>query len=238
MRIGTPRFIHSQFFAPPPISRWINFNTDRFVRVALGCDLVSERRGGLQHCLFCLFLGCDRENDNVCRRNSWRQDHSIIVGVHHDEGANQSCGCAPACRPDMFLRPAARDVFDAGRLRKILAEEMGGSGLYRFAILHHRFDAEGLNGARKPFTFCLFSVINRQRKMVASECSVDFQHLDCFFDRFLFRFVRRMALLPQKLRGAQKEARTHFPADHVCPLVDQKQADRDTIEPTWRRSSR
>ena len=27
--------------------------------------------------------------------------------------------------------------------------------------------------------------------------------------------------LPKKLGGSQKEPRTHFPTDYVCPLIDQ-----------------
>ena len=98
--------------------------------------------------------------------------------------------------------PLRETYLNACRARKILTEEMGGAGLDGFAILNHRFDAEGLHGAGEPFTFGLFAVIHRQREMVAHEGGVDFQHLDRFFDRFLLRFVGRMAFLPQKLRGA------------------------------------
>ena len=42
-----------------------------------------------------------------------------------------------------------------------------------------------------------------------------------FFARFGFGFVHGVAFLPEEFRCAQKQARPHFPADDVGPLIDQ-----------------
>src|SRR5690606_39835385 len=53
------------------------------------------------------------------------------------------------------------------------------------------------------------------------EVTVDAEHLPGFGLRLLVRRMRRMALLPEELRGAQEETGAHLPADDVRPLIDQ-----------------
>src|SRR5271165_3777353 len=150
----------------------INFHPDGLIRIVLGNDPGPEGIGCLMDRLFCLFFRCDRKNYNVGGRNSGWQHRAIIVGVRHDDCADQASACAPAGRPDVFLIAVSRNKFNVGCLCKILAEKMRSAGLNRFAILHNCFDAESLNGAGKPFACRLFSVINGQREVVASECGV------------------------------------------------------------------
>ena len=95
---------------------------------------------------------------------------------------------------------------------------MGGTGLDRFAILDHRFDTEGLNGAGKPFAFRLFSVINRQREMVARKCGVHFQHLDCFFDRFLLLFRAQYDLPARETPSCAETGEDAIPNGRRLPI--------------------
>ena len=57
--------------------------------------------------------------------------------------------------------------------------------------------------------------------MIARKCLVNIEHPLCFLARFGFGFVNGVAFLPEELCRAQKNARPHFPADDIGPLVDQ-----------------
>ena len=56
-----------------------------------------------------------------------------------------------------------------------------------------------------------------------------------FRDRFVLRFVGGVAFLPEKLRGAQKQAWPHFPTHHVRPLVNQKRQIAVRFDPARKR---
>ena len=105
--------------------------------------------------------------------------------------------------------------------REILAEEMAGARLQRLAILHHRLDGERLLGARKALARGLLALDDRHREPVFREPGIDVEHAQRFLDRLVACRVRRVALLPKELRGAQEQPRPHFPADDVRPLIDQ-----------------
>src|SRR5437899_3623156 len=57
--------------------------------------------------------------------------------------------------------------------------------------------------------------------MISGKAPVNVEYQSGFRARLRLGFVDGMAFLPEKLRRAQKQARPHFPADHVCPLIDQ-----------------
>ena len=105
--------------------------------------------GGFQNRRARFFLWRDRENDNVRRRDPRRQDQAVVVGVRHDQRADQARAHAPARRPAKFLLAVARLKLNSARARKVLPEEMRRAGLDRFSILHHRFDAKCLHRARE-----------------------------------------------------------------------------------------
>ena len=105
-------------------------------------------------------------------------------------------------------------------LGEILAEEMGRPGLKRFAILHHGLDGVSHIGTGESFASGLFAFDHRHRHDVFSKIRVHIQHRTRFFQRFFFGRVGRVAFLPEKFGGPQKQARTHFPTHNVCPLVD------------------
>ncbi len=62
---------------------------------------------------------------------------------------------------------------------------------------------------------------DRYRGIIAHEGFVNIEHLLRFRARLGFRFVHGVAFLPEEFGCAEKEARTHFPAHDVGPLVDQ-----------------
>ena len=110
---------------------------------------------------------------------------------------------------------------DAARLGEVLPEEVRGAGLDRLAILHHRLDAERLHRAREALAFALLAGEDRQREAVARERLVDPEHALGFLARLRLGLVRGVAFLPEKLGGPQEEARAHFPADDIGPLIDE-----------------
>ena len=165
------------------------------------------------------------------RRDPRRENEPIIVGVRHDDRADEARAHAPARRPAKLLRARARLKLDPARARKILAEKMRGAGLDRLPVLDHRFDAERLHRAGKAFALGFLAAENRDREMIAHELFVNVEHLLGFRARFGFGFVDGVALLPEELGRAQKNARPHFPADHVGPLIDQNRQVAITLDP-------
>src|ERR1700730_84499 len=97
---------------------------------------------------------------------------------------------------------------------------MRSARLDRLPVLDHRFDAERLDGARKPLAFGFLATENRNREMIAHESFIHLEHLLRLLARFGFGFVDGMPLLPEKFSGSQKDAGPHLPADDVRPLVD------------------
>ena len=54
------------------------------------------------------------------------------------------------------------------------------------------------------------------------EGRVHIEHAHGFSHGFLAGGMSGMPFLPQELRRSQEHARTHFPADHVRPLIDEQ----------------
>ena len=78
----------------------------------------------------------------------------------------------------------------------------------------------------------LFSPVKTgQREIIAREGFVDAQHLLGLGERFALGLVRGVAFLPEELGGAQEDARPHFPADDVGPLVDEDRQVAIALDP-------
>ncbi len=105
------------------------------------------------------------------------------------------------------------------------------AGLDRLPVLHHRFDAEGLDRAGKSFALRFLPAEDRDRAMIAHEGLVDVEHALRFLARFRFALVHGVAFLPEELGRAQEKPRAHFPADDVGPLVDQDRQIAVTLHP-------
>src|SRR6516225_11323040 len=95
-----------------------------------------------------------------------RQNHTIVVRMSHNDSPDQSRADTPTGRPRILLRACPRYEFDLRSLRKVLPEKVGRSGLNRFAILNHRFDAQSLNCAGETFALGLLAVVDRHCKVV------------------------------------------------------------------------
>ena len=119
--------------------------------IAHESQLGRQLIGGLDNSGACFFFWRDRDDHNVCRRDARRQNQTIIIGVRHDQRADHARGHAPARRPAEFLFAVARLKLNPAGAREILAKEMRRAGLHRFAVLHHRLDAQRLHRAGKTF---------------------------------------------------------------------------------------
>ncbi len=95
------------------------------------------------------------------------------------------------------------------------------TGLQSFAILHHRFDRKSLIGAWESFASGLLSAYDRHGHVVLGKVGVHVEHLVGLFHCFLGCGVDGVSFLPEKLGGAKEESGSHFPANHVGPLIDQ-----------------
>ena len=155
------------------------------------------------------------------RRDARRQNKAVIIAVHHDHRADHPRAHAPTRRPAEFLFAFARLELNPARARKILSEKMRSAGLDRFAVLHHRFDRQASAPRRETFALRFLAGVNRNGEMIAHKGFVNVEHLLRFCARFGFGLVHGVAFLPEKLGRAQKQARPHFPAHDVGPLIDQ-----------------
>ena len=186
------------------------FAKRRFKRAAVVEDHVALR-----------FVTDDGQNRHVRRRQPGRHHQAVIVAMDHDQPADQACRYAPGCGPDMFKSTLPRLVLDSRCPGEVLPQEMAGTGLQRLAVLHHGFNAQRTHGAREPFGCRLLTNQDRHRHVLLREFPVDVQHTARFFPGLLLGLVCRVSLLPEELRCTQEQTGPQFPADNVCPLVDQ-----------------
>ena len=112
---------------------------------------------------------------------------------------------------------------------------MRGARLERLAVLHHRLDRIGRDGAGEALMLGLFSGDDGHRQAILGKAAIHFEHLQRLFARFVGRGVRGMPFLPQKLAGAQEHPRAHFPAHHIRPLVDQHRQIAPALHPARER---
>ena len=73
---------------------------------------------------------------------------------------------------------------------------MRGSCLQGFAVLHHGFNAIGVDSTRKFFVLGFASADDRHGQRVFAEFTVSFQHAGCFFLCFFGGCMGGMAFLP------------------------------------------
>jgi hypothetical protein len=151
--------------------------------------------------------------------------------VCHDESADQTGRNAPASSPYVLELGVFVLEFHVERFGKILAQEVGCAGLEGFPVLHEGFDAVGVLGAREALAGRFDTGYDRHRHEIFGERAVDLEHANGLFDGFLFSCVSGVAFLPQEFHGAQEQARAHFPADHVRPLVDEDREVAVALDP-------
>ncbi len=121
----------------------------------------------------------------------------------------------------MLLLLVAAEELDVEGFGKVLAQVVTGAGLQRLGVLHERFDAVGGVGTGEFFAFGLGALDDWDRQNLFGEGGVDVEHAQRFLLRLLGGLVGGVTFLPEELGRSQEEARAHFPAHHVAPLVDQ-----------------
>ena len=188
---------------------------------ALGGEFLLERLAILEDLRLGGVVLVNRHDDHVLRREARRSDKAIIIRMRHDHAADEAGRDAPRRGVGILLSGVLVLETDVTRLGEVLTEVVRGAGLQGLAVLHHRFDAKGIDGAWEAFAFGLAALDDRHRHVVFREVGIDLEHLVRLFDSFGFRRMDGVAFLPEELGGAKEEARAHFPADDVSPLVDE-----------------
>ena len=177
---------------------------------------------GLHHARSLFGLPKDGNDGHLDRRKFRRNDDAVVVAVSHDQRADHARRKSPARGINELASSLLRLERNVESFREILAQMMRRSRLKRLAVAHHGFDGIRMIGARKLLAFGLAAFDHRQRHVVLGEGLVDPQHPQRFFFRLFIGRVRGVTFLPKELRGAQKQSRSHFPANDVRPLIDQK----------------
>ena len=118
---------------------------------------------------------------------------------------------------------------------EVRAEVVRGAGLQRLAVLHHRLDRIGVDGAGEALVRGLLAGDHRHRQHVFGELAIDVEHLQRLGHGLVAVGVRGVALLPEELRGAQEQARAHLPAHDVGPLVDEQRQVAIALDPALER---
>ena len=110
----------------------------------------------------------------------------------------------------------------------MLAEEVRSAGLQGLAVLHHGFDAVGVEGAGEALGLGFVAYDHRHGHELTGEAGIDVDHLLGLGHGLVIGCVGGMPLLPQEFRGTEEETGAHLPAHDVGPLVaeDRKVAPR------------
>ena len=166
-----------------------------------------------------LLAAVDRDDDHLDRGDMGRQHEAVVVGVGHDEGADEAGAHTPGRGPDILGLVVLVEEGDAEALGKVLSEEVGRAALQRLAVLHHGLDGVGVEGAGEALRLALHALDDGDGEPLLAKVRIDVEHLLGLLLGLLLGGVGGMALLPQKLARAQEGARAHLPAHHVAPLV-------------------
>ena len=137
----------------------------------------------------------------------------------------------PQRGPGKFELPVLVLELDIEGLGKVLAQEMTGACLQGLAVLHHRLDALRVHGSGELLPFALGPGDDRHGHPVLREGTIDLEHAPGLFLRFRLVGMGGVAFLPEKLGRAQKEPRTHLPANDVAPLIDQQRQIAIALDP-------
>ena len=108
---------------------------------------------------------------------------------------------------------------------------MGCPRLQGLSILHHRFKREGIDCTGKSLRGRLFPFDGRDCEIISCEFLINIEHLKCSVHGFRRRGMGGVAFLPEELTGSQKDTSSHFPPDHITPLVDEEGEIAVTADP-------
>ena len=113
-----------------------------------------------------------------------RQHQAFVVGMAHDEAADQARADAPTGLPDVIELAFLGLELHVEGFAEILAEVVAGAGLQRQAVLHHGFDAIAPQRAGELLGVRLHAFDHRHGHDVFGDVGVDVQHAQHFFERF------------------------------------------------------
>ena len=202
---------------------FVDVDADGVASVAVvAANGLGDGLAGFEDGFPCLLLGSDGNDDDLLWGDAGRKDESVVIGVGHDERADEASRNTPGSGVDVLFLVLAADEGDVLSLGKVLSEVVGGAGLDGLLVLHHCFDGEGHLGAGEAFGFGFFSHDDGDGEDFAEEVGVELVDHACLHDGLLLRLVRGMAFLPEEFGGAEEEAGTHFPTHDVGPLVDEE----------------
>src|SRR5438067_10271362 len=96
--------------------------------------------------------------------------------MHHDNGADETRGCCPACRPGVVTIAFAIQECDVKCLRKILTQIVRGAHLKRFPITHECFHRVGSESPGKFLALVLFSLIDGNRELSVHKSNIEMEN--------------------------------------------------------------
>src|SRR5690606_28022599 len=107
------------------------------------------------------------------------------------------------------------------RLCEVLSKKVRSTSLKSFSITHHCFDAISSNGTGKALPLCLFSGQNWQSQPLLGQLLVVSENQPRLALCFVAGCMGSMSFLPEKFSCSKEQSGSHFPANHICPLVDE-----------------
>ena len=185
----------------------------------------------LQHFFLLFVFAVNRHQHGFDGRNLRWQHQALVVGVAHDQAANQPRAHSPTGLPDVIQLPFLTLELHIERLAEVLAQVVTGAGLQGKAILHHGLNAVGLQRSGELLRLRFQALDHRHGHHILGDFGVHVQHAEDFPRGFLVIGVRGVTLLPKKFSGAQEHAGAQFPADDVGPLVHQHRQVAPAFDP-------
>ena len=139
---------------------------------------------------------CNGNNNQLYRCNFRRQYQSAVISVHHDDGANQTSGHAPAGLMYILQLIVFVSILNVKCPCKTVTKVMAGAGLQSFAIVHQTFNRIGMCSTCKSFFCCLFSFDDRNGQHITAEIRIYIEHAQGFFLSLFCGRVCGMPFLP------------------------------------------
>ena len=121
-------------------------------------------------------LHLNRNDHHLGGRHIRRKNQSVVIAVHHDDGADHAGGHAPGCLVDILEFIVFVQVLDLKSSRKAFAEVVAGAALQGLAVVHQCLDGVGCLGAGELFLIGLLAAHHRNRQILLREIRVDVQH--------------------------------------------------------------
>ena len=150
-----------------------------------------------------------------------REYQTVVIGMRHDKRSHQTGGNTPGGSPNILQLVLLIDELHIERLGEVLSQEVGSTALQSLSVLHHRFDGVGVEGTCKTLVGRLHALYHGHRHVFFGKLGIYIQHLYRFFFGFLAGGMCRVSFLPEEFGGTEEQTGTHFPTEHVCPLVAQ-----------------